>query len=148
MTNPTQQPKWRRSSIGITPLTIRPRAGRVHVKKLNIRGAPVSAGAAVAEDAPAPGVHGRADTYPSSNPAEIIVPSRAGEAGADGLAPSSSLSSRQLAAVGAGGTGRVCSVCARASADYSCPRCLIGYCSSNCYKVSRLSTANVLVQQI
>ncbi|CAM9366724.1 unnamed protein product, partial [Discosporangium mesarthrocarpum] len=31
-------------------------------------------------------------------------------------------------------TDRMCSVCTRAIASYTCPRCCIGYCSSSCYK--------------
>ncbi|CAM9196951.1 unnamed protein product [Choristocarpus tenellus] len=29
---------------------------------------------------------------------------------------------------------RICSVCTRSAACYTCPRCSIGYCSSSCYK--------------
>lgn len=38
------------------------------------------------------------------------------------------------------GVSRVCSVCSTHTAEYSCPRCLIAYCSSKCYKVRTLCT--------
>lgn len=96
---PQNQKQWQRSSIGITPVTVRPRPGTRRIKKQDVVGT------------------------------EIITknahPHALGGAGAAG--------GRREG--GTEGAGRVCSVCARASADYSCPRCLIGYCSSNCYKV-------------
>lgn len=96
---PQNQEQWQRSSIGITPVTVRPRPGTRRIKKQDVVGT------------------------------EIITtkahPHALRGAGAAG-------GSRES---GTEGTGRVCSVCTRASADYSCPRCLIGYCSSNCYKV-------------
>ncbi|CAM9517178.1 unnamed protein product [Ectocarpus sp. 4 AP-2014] len=73
----------------------------------------------------AAGVLGKKDAKDKNNELRVVVPGRAGEEG----------EGTTLAAAGAGRGGRVCSVCARASADYSCPRCLVGYCSSKCYKV-------------
>ncbi|CAM9785051.1 unnamed protein product [Ectocarpus sp. 6 AP-2014] len=73
----------------------------------------------------AAGVQGKKDAKDKNNELKVVVPGRAGAEG-EGVT---------LAAAGAGRGGRVCSVCARASADYSCPRCLVGYCSSKCYKV-------------
>lgn len=123
----TQQQEWRRSPIGITPLSVRPRAGQRRVKKYDVEGA---AAAASGADAPPPmaGLQGKKD---SSNALKVVVPGRVGNKG-EGVT---------LAAAGAGREGRVCSVCARASADYSCPRCLVGYCSSKCYKVSPIVAA-------
>eukprot|EP00903_Cladosiphon_okamuranus_P010889 g10285.t1 len=118
---------WQRSSIGITPLTVRRRAGLRRVTKIDVAGATLPAAAA--------GIN-----QVSSHTPLITAPARrAGEgAGISGdVVLSSSSSTRPLAAGKAGGTvgvSRVCSVCARASADYSCPRCLVGYCSSKCYK--------------
>ncbi|CAM9450471.1 unnamed protein product [Ectocarpus fasciculatus] len=116
----TQKQEWRRSPIGITPLSVRPRAGHRRVKKYDVEGA--AAAGADASPPMAAGVQGKRD---NSNALKVVVPGRAGAEG-EGVT---------LAAAGAGREGRVCSVCARASADYSCPRCLVGYCSSKCYKV-------------
>ncbi|CAN0378528.1 unnamed protein product, partial [Ectocarpus sp. 8 AP-2014] len=123
----TQQQEWRRSTVGITPLSVRPRAGQRRVKKYDVEGAAVAAAVSGAEASPpmAAGAQGKKDATDKSNELRVVVPGRAGAEG-DGVT---------LAAAGAGRGGRVCSVCARASADYSCPRCLVGYCSSKCYKV-------------
>lgn len=119
----SSQPEWQRSSIGITPLTVRPRPGSRRVKKFDV----VGTGTARAEKQAINGAQ-----------VNIIFPGigdRGGEGGAEG---GGSSGSRQAAA------GRVCSVCTRASADYSCPRCLIGYCSSKCYKVRHHCSSSCL----
>eukprot|EP00752_Nemacystus_decipiens_P002452 g2309.t1 len=130
MTSPNSKDrKWRRSSIGITPLTVRPRAGQRRVSKFDLTGDNVPGRAA-------PDVQGQTGRKGSINPLTIAPARRVG--GEDGrvegvvLPPSSTRSSAGFTGRAAG--ARVCSVCARASADYSCPRCLIGYCSSKCYK--------------
>lgn len=110
----SSQPEWQRSSIGITPLTVKPRAGSRRVKKFDV----VGAGTARAEKQASNGAQ-----------VNIIFPGIGDRGGEEGVEGGGSSGSRQAAA------GRVCSVCTRASADYSCPRCLIGYCSSKCYKV-------------
>ncbi len=122
---------WQPSPIGITPLSIRPRAGKRRVQKFDVNG-----GAASPAVGAAPGLQGNpadgGDGAGGNNPYRIVVPARpgGGEGRGEGLAPSFSTSSSARPAA-----RRVCSVCVRASADYSCPRCLIGYCSSKCYKV-------------
>lgn len=109
----TQEKKsiWQRSLIGITPVTVRARLGSRRVQKFDLGSTP-------------------AGDQPSADDKNfrVIVPGVGGEGGGWAAGGSSSASRRLVA-------GRVCSVCARASADYSCPRCLIGYCSSKCYKV-------------
>lgn len=50
-----------------------------------------------------------------------------------------------MAPPAAGGVERVCSVCTRRSAGYSCPRCLIAYCSSKCYKVGAMKETSNFV---
>ncbi|CAN0422203.1 unnamed protein product, partial [Pylaiella littoralis] len=119
-----KQQEWRRSSIGITPLTVRPRPGRRSVKKIDV----------VGSDGPAilcvPAVQGQKGNNSTSDSFRVEIPARVSGRG-KGVAP---LSSSRPDASRAGGTAKVCSVCARASADYTCPRCLIGYCSSTCYK--------------
>lgn len=127
-----QDQKWQRSSIGITPLTVRPRAGQRRVNKFDLTGDTLSGPAA-------PDVQGQSGSERSSTNPLIVAPARPGEGEgrAEGVVLSSS-STRPFAVEGTGVAGaRVCSVCARAVADYSCPRCLIGYCSSKCYKVSQ-----------
>lgn len=101
----SSQPEWKRSSIGITPLTVRPRAGSRRIKKFDV------VGTGTTEQQASNGAH-----------VNIIFPGVSDRGGGAGTS---------LQADGR----RVCSVCTRASADYSCPRCLIGYCSSKCYKV-------------
>ena len=107
-------PKWQRSSIGITPLTVRPRPGSRLAKKYDV----VGTGTPPAEK--------RASNGAQVN---IIFPGIGDKGREEGAEGRGSSGSRRAAA------GRVCSVCTRASADYSCPRCLVGYCSSKCYKV-------------
>lgn len=100
--------EWQRSPVGITPIVVRPRAGcRIVTKK---------------------------DSEWSNNDqatsSEIKIPNRAATDELSVSVRGESEKSRQTAQL-----GRVCSVCTRATASYSCPRCLIAYCSSKCYKV-------------
>ena len=127
---------WKPSSIGITPLTVRPRAGKRHVTKHDLNGdavaVPAVGGPGLQGQSAASGCGG-GDGGRGVDPFKIVVPARVREGdgrGPEGAAPL--ISSTRPS------NGRVCSVCTRASADYSCPRCLIGYCSSKCYKVSQL----------
>lgn len=135
MTDSTKKDrKWQRSSIGITPLTVRPRAGQRRVSKFDVTGDNLPGPAA-------PEVQGQSGgSTRRSNPLIIAPASAAGEGDgrAERVVLTSSSASSSAAVAGRAPGARVCSVCTRASADYSCPRCLIGYCSSTCYKVSSL----------
>ena len=116
----SSQPDWQRSSIGITPVTVRPRPGSRRVKKFDV----VGTGTARAEKQAIGGAQ-----------VNIIFPGIGDRGGGVRAEGGGSSGSRQAAA------GRVCSVCTRASGDYSCPRCLIRYCSSKCYKVRHHSSS-------
>lgn len=101
---------WQRSpSIGITPITVRSaRYGKQTVTKTDL----------ILNSSVGPSVAG---------------PVTAGTAGGTGAGAAAAAVAAGVEIAGA--VNRVCSVCISCSAEYSCPRCLIAYCSSKCYKV-------------